>query len=165
MREILFRGKDYSGVINHSWCIGSLDTTQKENPIIIYPDRFGNSCRIFVDPETVGQYTGLTDKNGKKIFEGDILKVKTMWHAEFHEDNNGFFSAPIKKETYWSVEYKNFCGKMGFMVYGIDRRWHTNLTWNKLYNSEAVVVGNIYDNPELMKKKEGDKNDLRKMHT
>ena len=49
MREILFRGKDF-GVINHSWCFGSLDTTEDDRAIIIYPDRFGNKCRIIVDP-------------------------------------------------------------------------------------------------------------------
>ena len=141
MREILFRGKSRN---NGNWYQGDLVTVAHKRFI----DDDISKERVI--PETVGQYTDLQDKNGTKIFEGDILKVKTMWHAEFPEDDNGFFSTPIKKETYWTVEYKNFCGEMGFMVYGIDRRWHTKLTWNKLYNSEAVVVGNIYDNPELM---------------
>lgn len=151
--KVLFRGKDESGVLNHQWVFGSLDNTDENQPIIIFLDRFGNKCFVNVKPETVGQYTDLKDKTGKKIFEGDILKAKTMWHAEFPEDDSGLFVSPIKKETYWSVEYKNFCGEMGFMVYGIDRRWHTKLTWNKLYNAEAVVVGNVHDDPELMKRR------------
>lgn len=157
MLEILFRGKC---IVNGEWVEGYLTKRPSSiqigycSPWYIYvpprdPDDSG--CTYNVIPETIGQYTDLEDKNGVKIFNGDILKVKTMWHAEFPEDENGVFSAPIKKETYWSVEYKNFAGEMGFMVYGIDRRWHTKLTWNKLYNSEAVVVGNIYDNPELLK--------------
>ena len=150
MREILFRAKD-NGVLNGVWQYGSLDVSNPDAPTIIRIDRHNNKMFIPILIETVGQYTGLTDKNGKKIFEGDILKVKTMWHAEYPEDENGFFTSPIKKETYWSVEHKNFSGEMGFMVYGIDRRWHTLLTWNKLYNADAEVVGNIHDNPELLK--------------
>ena len=152
MREILFRGKTFSGDWVEGYycpcCFGYFPC----KPAIVSKEEMDKGCwrPEEVIPKTVGQYTGLTDKNGTKIFEGDILKVKTMWHAEFPEDVNGFPVAPIKKETYWSVEHKNFRGEMGFMVYGIDRRWHTKLTWNKLYNSEAVVVGNIHDNPELL---------------
>lgn len=75
MREILFRGKDFSGVINHNWCFGCLDTTENDRAIIIYSDRFGNKCKVFVDPKTIGQYTGLNDKNGKKIFENGYMII------------------------------------------------------------------------------------------
>ncbi len=153
MREILFRGKR---VDNGEWVEG--DFCRPCNicfeEIGVDPDLGQSDVPVWNDysviPESVGQYTDLTDKNGKKIFEGDILKVKTMWHAEFPEDDNGLPTSPIKKETYWSVEYKNFRGDMGFMVYGIDRRWHAQMTWNKLYNAEAEIVGNIHDNPGLL---------------
>lgn len=133
MREILFRAKDYSGVINHSWCLGSLDITQKEHPIIIYPDRFGNKCKIFVDPKTVGQYTGLTDKNGKKIFEGDIVKAQDdIFGSPFC---NGITGKVVYEETAFFIEPKD----------PMESQW--------LFNECAVyeIIGNIHDNPELLK--------------
>ena len=127
MREIIFRGKDFSGVINHSWLFGSLDTTEKEYPSIIYLDRFGNRCRVFVAPKTVGQYTGLTDKNGKKIFEGDILK---------NIESNGIVAI-----CYGGC---SFCYSYNGTIYGIDDS-ETGLEMN-----EWEIIGNIHDNPELL---------------
>lgn len=129
MREILFRGKDFSGVINHSWCFGSLDTTEDDRTIIIYPDRFGNKCRIFVNPETVGQYTGLKDKDGTKIFEGDIVLLK------------GY-------EEPYQVVFDESC----FLVYSDSVRY----AMDNFYDYEIEVIGNIYDNPELSGGKEDD---------
>lgn len=132
MREILFRGKDFSGVINHNWCFGSLDTIEDDRAIIIYSDRFGNKCQIFVDPSTVGEYTGLKDKNGKRIFEGDILRrayhpeedVIIEWH-----DGRFKFRKRNKPKDY---RYESLCCVQNTVDY-------------------LKVIGNIYDNPELLK--------------
>lgn len=129
MREILFRGKDF-GVINHSWCFGSLDTTEDDRAIIIYPDRFGNKCRIIVDPKTVGQYTGLKDKNGTKIFEGDIVDVLY--------DVNYIGVATERIGVFEVVHNGCFMGQKG----GV--RYHF------IPSDECTVIGNIYDNPELL---------------
>lgn len=139
MREILFRGKDFSGVINHNWCFGSLDTTENDRTIIIYFDRFGNKCRIFVDPSTIGEYTGLKDKNGKRIFEGDIVT---------YEDAVADF------EGYHDEVFLN-CGEVGISAW--DGIYFTNrqtVDMSDLYESETMVdceiIGNIYDNPEFL---------------
>ena len=124
MREILFRGKDFSGVINHSWCFGSLDTTEDDRAIIIYPDRFGNKCRIFVNPETVGQYAGLKDKNGTKIF---FFFFVTMPR---------YGGGRCKSVVYFKS------GK--FAVDG------SNYGFKNICPKNMLVIGNIYDNPELL---------------
>lgn len=119
---MLFRGKDFSGALNRSWMFGSLDTTENEYTIMIYPDRFGNKCRIFIDPKTVGQYIDLTDKNGKKIFEGDIVKYKNNSPCKIGYIDSQFVMM-------WKNIYRNF---------------------EQVYDDEIEVIGNIYDNPELL---------------
>ena len=69
MREILFRGKKLS---NGEWYEGDLLVSRQRKIGLILPNN-GKECKI-IDPETVGEFTGLTDKNGKKIFEGDIVR-------------------------------------------------------------------------------------------
>lgn len=116
MREILFRGKRKD---NGMWIHGDYQHFHIENDIYVYIGRWGKEMRS-VKPETVGQFTGLFDKNGKEIFEGDILKWDDIeWgseHLELVEWNYSLFS--IRKDD-----------------------------WNEW----CEVVGNIHDNPELLK--------------
>lgn len=121
MSEILFRGKDSSGILNHGWCFGSLDTTENSCEII-FLDRFENKCRVSIDPKIAGQYTGLNDKNGKKIFEGDILRTRNG-HVGWVEFNDGKFS-------------KRCSCHQG-----------SRLT---VWEDNEAVIGNIYDDPELL---------------
>ena len=129
MREIIYRGKDRTGIMNHSWQVGALDNTNAEFPKIIRLDRCGNQMIIDVAPETVGQFTGLTDKNGKKIFEGDIVK------NEHRRGQYQYFKIFYDTRVYCFM-VENKYGMLGF-----------------LYNviGDLEVIGSVHDNPELLK--------------
>jgi uncharacterized phage protein (TIGR01671 family) len=123
MREILFRGKrDKKYDKNQDWTYG-----------VPYIDNEGDcnmaedSSRRVVVSETVGQYTGLTDKNGKKIFEGDIVKICLLDGVEIGQIIYSEMSCRFK-----------FADKYG-STYGFDN------------TCTFEVIGNIHDNPELLK--------------
>ncbi len=87
MREILFKGKR---VDNGRWVYGFCWYVEKYHNLILIKRHFIKSLITFKDieviPETVGQFTGLTDKNGTKIFEGDIVQHKEKtWLIEFDQ--------------------------------------------------------------------------------
>ena len=115
MREILFRGKTEKG----DWAYGYVQINSNEMALIYPMDDF---IGIKVIPETVGQFTGLTDKNGKKIFEGDIVRV----------DADGDILAIMYCERGY------FCADNNAWWEFID----------ELGNFE--IIGNIHDNKELL---------------
>ena len=140
MREILFRGKRKD---NGEWVYGFY--FQKQNPLssdglpithcISDIPPFGYE----VIPETVGQFTGLYDKNGKKIFEGDIVK----------QNRNGFDTLYVTIFTDKEVGscgccYPSFDG-IGFVFESVKE---TRANIFDLYPLE--VVGNIHDNKEIL---------------
>jgi uncharacterized phage protein (TIGR01671 family) len=134
MREILFRGKR---IDNGEWVYGHYgEYIRFEKPIsaisIPSDDSFmGNLC-YDVDPSTVGQYTGLT-ANGKKIFEGDIVKVEKNDHDWHEHDPNSYsiFAVDFDEGGYTAGDY-----------------FLQNWLWFDGFHGE--VIGNIYDNPELL---------------
>ena len=141
MREILFRGQTSSG----KWVEGSLhieygETTKdgKRNTDYRILGMRGE-CRYII-PETVGQYTGLTDKNGKKIFEGDIVKGR---HWTSYTNKN--------PEEYhlWLVDWSERSGLITFTCSPTSSAILSIHDFADL--SEIEVIGNIHDNPELLK--------------
>lgn len=134
MREILFRGKTRYG----EWVKGFLYITQKGNYEI---NRYSKELDIerlsdVVIPSTVGQYTGLTDKNGKKIFEGDIIKCKyTLQINGFEETSENICRVE------WNVNlckfHISFCDKKGK---------ECQKDFGKVVAEHCEVIGNIHDN-------------------
>lgn len=144
MREILFRGKAKNR-FGEPWVEGYfMEVLGNGTPYIatITPIKDGEEAIIdgeIVLPETVGQYTGLTDKNGKKIFEGDILQF------DYTGKNLGVYGTSI-------VEFDN--GKFG-VKWGNHKEF---VCLDGFANTTVEVIGNIHDNPELLK--EGADNDF-----
>ena len=117
-REILFRGKRAD---NGEWVYGyySFNPFFKRGEMFVFSDY---SYVYHVDPSTVCQFTGLTDRNGVKIFEGDILK----WDEKE-------WGCPFFETVTWNYE-----------LFGIRQREWKNF---------CEVIGNIFDNPELLEGK------------
>lgn len=152
-REIIFRGKR---VDNREWVEGFyLYTEENTHPVII-----DMKCRShIIIPETVGQYTGLTDKNGVSIFEGDIVKIVDFQIGKVVFEC-GAFGIVVLPRIDWDYLDSEIAG-----ITGCDNRpyfccndnfislWE--LMWN--YNQEEDVcdvieiIGNVHDNGELLK--------------
>ena len=128
MREILFRGKDIKG----NWYEGLLCHNKKKDEWYI-SNKAGVPTAYQVRPETIGQYTGLTDKNGTRIFEGDIVRHYCKLPVPGGEI--GTDRGTIK----WDSE------ECFFFRTSLDGKDKTISA-----KCEYEIIGNIYDNPELI---------------
>lgn len=136
LREIKFGGKS---IYNVEWLYGSLIKIEEDRYAII-PDlndiEIGNSIGIYeVDPITIGQFTGLRDKNRIEIYEGDIIRWRRDGKLYLVKFYAGMF--------YASVEELNKGVYGGFPLHV--------LTVDEEDGYKCEVCGNIYDNPELLK--------------
>lgn len=132
-RQIIFRGKRLD---NGEWVYGDLEYNSAKNIVRIhtYDNNGEYLMQHLVQPDAVGQFSGMFDKNGKEIYEGDII----------------LYGNTIKNV----VVFRH--GAFGYLVYGgefISYAGNTNFTFNPLDRSEKhEVIGNIFDNPDLLKR-------------
>ena len=127
MREIKFRGKRLD---NGEWIEG--DLLRMNDHWFIFPDPAPEGIDKYeVDPATVGEYTGLKDRNGKEGYEGDVIKIpETDFNAEiigrvlFEED--AYYIIPLRGGHLWGLHWS-------------------------LRKHDAKIIGNIHDNPKFLK--------------
>ncbi len=139
-REILFRGKR---IDNGEWIEGTLYPNGKWLPVFDKDDMYIGNSEILraVVPKTVGEYTGLTDKNGKKIFEGDIFVLK--------DSHSTVYGVVEYRTEYDDKPFSHNYICCGFVVKWIDKFLRSDLPfWSA--SPDAYVIGNIHDNPELL---------------
>lgn len=121
MREIKFRAKDHEG----NWVYGDLHLNHK----MPHMHPFENN-RTFINTKTIGQFTGLKDKNGKEIYEGDIIR-------SFDSNGDAILHCIVWEEARFVALYK---GRYFSSKCFLKQDW--------LDEFDKEVVGNIYDNPE-----------------
>lgn len=153
MREILFRGYSEN---EGCWLFGDYAPATSISPDNIFPQlQYGYIEGVAVTPETVGQYTCLTDKNGTKIFENDIIsahlddlfpenetRLVVVWH------DYGFFGINPRY-----IDYTQYQTDLITMITSKQSEMK-DVLFDSLENEfvkKFEVIGNIYDNPELLK--------------
>lgn len=127
MREIKFRGRCLD---NGEWVYGSLLVWEDKDCSILYHkdgDLFFEMTKVQVEPATVGQYTGMKDKNGKEIYEGDIISGGRTFHVIW-DMRGACWTGEMHKDPERLLD-------LGFLI-----------------TSKYIrIIGNIHDNPELLK--------------
>lgn len=147
-REILFRGKRLD---NGEWVYGFYSNAKGENGRFHYIQ--DENSFVKVDPSTVGQYTGITDKNDKKIFEGDI--VAFTFHSDLAEHARLEERPEITENHVILFHDVRFWMKRIVVPDSLTAQLYGRRTvLESLWKHRVEVIGNIHDNPELLKGEE-----------
>lgn len=135
-REIRFRGKR---IDNGEWVYGDLENPRIKDAALIHCYRNDGKYdrQHKVEIESVGQFTGVSDRNNREIYEGDIIKTKDRFGCG---DNIGYI-AWLPQECGFVIVWKKYDSRLGHRSRGGSYRCDPSLE----------IVGNLYDNPELVK--------------
>lgn len=134
MREILFKAKH---ITIDKWYEGYYVKMERLHYICVIEEGFENGYRLVeIDPSTLCQYTGLTDKNGTKIWENDLVHIDAYNYIEPEDSCFGVVQ--------YSIAYSSFCLDDG------ENSWIPMYECTGSYTTIYHVVGNVFDNPELM---------------
>lgn len=143
MRTVKFRGKH---ILSGTWIVGDL-LQSNEGSVYIgihgqyiddgmhFNDMYDETS--FIDEDTIGQFIGLLDKNGKEIFEGDIITLNGCYPRVVLWDKMSWALMPTEyyhDEVFWVMNLQ-----------------HPGNDWWEEYANDFEIVGNIYDNPEMLK--------------
>jgi len=134
MREILFRGKKIN---SEDFVYGCLFQTWDKS-YILWGTINGAPNQIEVDPKTVGQYTGLNDKNGVEIYESDIVIWKQAAGGLLSPTENEYTCQIIWDRTRWACQE----------IKAMKDDYHSQFT---LAPEHISIIGNVHSNPELLK--------------
>lgn len=151
MRDIIFRAKTKQG----EWVYGLLDSSYfrpNEKYYYIHNCETDN-IEHEVIPETVGQFTGFTDLNGKKVFEGDIVKDVSCYltHLIYVEQGMETLQQAEKNKKWGNIGVVKFClEEVGSCGCCYQSFVGSGFKANEIDISKCEVIGNIHDNPELL---------------
>jgi uncharacterized phage protein (TIGR01671 family) len=141
MREIKFRGKELG---TGQWVYGNLVKLADGQVCIIPQNIIGDSIPQYsVDPKTVGQYTGLQDRNGKDIYEGDMIFHYDQ-NCIIEYDSSAFVLKGLHKDKYKRVYAHLMHYLIDVTIPEVDGSKYDGVT------TKLEVIGNRFDNPELL---------------
>lgn len=137
-REILFKAKQLH---NEEWIEGGLLKSSDGRAFLTGISKRGRIDGIEVIPETVCQYTGLTDKNGNKIWENDVVVYDNSPYSIYCEPHTG------------QIIHRNGCLCYKFLLYGSAT--YKSFLSDDFFGIKCEVIGNVFDNTELMNENGG----------